>query len=73
MIKISCPKCHGKKLYKMSTGRRRCARCKYAPGETGSHWCYNKNVEPKGHRHWLMMQISSIINLPHILFFEGIS
>jgi len=29
MTRISCPKCHGKKLYKMSTGRRRCARCKY--------------------------------------------
>ena len=29
MTKISCPKCHGKKLYKMSTGRRRCAQCKY--------------------------------------------
>ena len=29
MTKISCPKCQGKKLYKMSTGRRRCAQCKY--------------------------------------------
>ncbi len=29
MTKITCPKCDGKKLYKMSTGRRRCAQCKY--------------------------------------------
>jgi hypothetical protein len=29
MTKITCPKCAGKKLYKMSTGRRRCAHCKY--------------------------------------------
>ena len=29
MTKISCPKCLGKKLYKMSTGRRRCAHCKH--------------------------------------------
>jgi transposase len=29
MTKITCPKCTGKKLYKMSTGRRRCAQCKY--------------------------------------------
>jgi transposase len=29
MTKITCPKCNGKKLYKMSTGRRRCAQCKY--------------------------------------------
>jgi transposase len=29
MTKITCPKCDGKKLYKMSTGRRRCAHCKY--------------------------------------------
>jgi len=29
MTKITCPKCAGKKLYKMSTGRRRCTQCKY--------------------------------------------
>jgi transposase len=29
MTKIACPKCDGKKLYKMGTGRRRCAQCKY--------------------------------------------
>ena len=29
MAKISCPKCNGKKLYKMPTGRRRCAQCTY--------------------------------------------
>jgi len=29
MAKISCPKCEGKKLYKLRTGRRRCAQCKY--------------------------------------------
>lgn len=29
MVKIACPKCNSKKLYKMSSGKRRCARCKY--------------------------------------------
>ena len=29
MTKITCPKCAGKMVYKMSTGRRRCAQCKY--------------------------------------------
>ena len=29
MTKISCPKCGEKKLYKMHTGRRRCAQCRY--------------------------------------------
>ena len=29
MAKIACPKCNQKKLYKMSDGKRRCARCQY--------------------------------------------
>ncbi len=29
MTKIACLKCNSKKLYKMSDGKRRCARCKY--------------------------------------------
>ena len=29
MAKITCPKCKGKKLYKMRAGRRRCSQCKY--------------------------------------------
>ena len=29
MAKIACPKCNQKKLYQMSDGKRRCARCQY--------------------------------------------
>ncbi len=29
MTKIACLKCNSKKLYKMSDGKRRCARCQY--------------------------------------------
>jgi len=29
MVKIACPKCNSKKLYKMSSGKRRCSKCKY--------------------------------------------
>lgn len=29
MVKIACPKCNSKKLYKMSRGKRRCSKCKY--------------------------------------------
>jgi transposase len=29
MVKIACPKCNSKKLYKMSSGKRRCSECKY--------------------------------------------
>ena len=29
MVKIACPKCNSKKLYKMSNGKRRCSKCKY--------------------------------------------
>jgi hypothetical protein len=29
MVKIACPKCNSKKLYKMSNGKRRCSNCKY--------------------------------------------
>ena len=29
MAKTACPKCNQKKLYKMSDGKRRCARCQY--------------------------------------------
>jgi len=29
MTKIACLKCNSKKLYKMSDGKRRCARCLY--------------------------------------------
>jgi len=29
MVKIACPKCNSKKLYKMSSGKRRCSACKY--------------------------------------------
>lgn len=29
MVKIACPKCNSKKLYKMQSGKRRCALYKY--------------------------------------------
>jgi len=29
MAKIECPKCKGKKLYKLGSGKRRCSRCFY--------------------------------------------
>jgi transposase len=29
MAKIACPKCNSKKLYKLQSGKRRCARCRY--------------------------------------------
>lgn len=29
MIKIQCPKCQGKKLYKLGNGKRRCSQCHY--------------------------------------------
>jgi transposase len=29
MAKIQCPKCQGKKLYKLGTGKRRCSQCHY--------------------------------------------
>jgi len=29
MVKLACPKCNSKKLYKMSSGKRRCSACKY--------------------------------------------
>ena len=29
MVKIACPKCNSKKLYKMRSGKRRCSECKY--------------------------------------------
>jgi transposase len=29
MVKIACPKCNSKKLYKMRSGKRRCSQCKY--------------------------------------------
>ena len=29
MAKIACPKCNSKKLYKLQSGKRRCARCRF--------------------------------------------
>ena len=29
MVKIQCPKCQGKKLYKLGNGKRRCSQCHY--------------------------------------------
>ena len=29
MAKIACPKCNSKKLYKLQSGKKRCARCRY--------------------------------------------
>lgn len=29
MTRISCPRCHCEKLYRMSTGKRRCSHCRY--------------------------------------------
>jgi transposase len=29
MVKLQCPKCHGKKLYKLGSGKRRCSQCRY--------------------------------------------
>jgi transposase len=35
MARIACPKCRSKKLYKLKSGKRRCAQCRY---EFTPHW-----------------------------------
>jgi|GEM_PF-4497044 hypothetical protein len=31
----------------------RCRKCRFAPGETGSHWCYRNPPANGGYRQWI--------------------
>jgi transposase len=41
-----CPRCLHRKLYKLSSGRRRCARCKYTFQEFSGRWIGLGNLNP---------------------------
>jgi len=37
----------------MTAHPNRCRKCRHAPGEIGSHWCYRNPASNGGHRQWI--------------------